>query len=494
MFSSTDPGKTLLMARLNRIAFNLRNLSYSTKEDYQAEVYSEINGVLALGSSMQSVYSIVGEGPAMVGDVAENVYRLNQDAQDIASQIKAIEDDTAHLYNLAAASQNQLRQAIREAILACTGARYIEAFINSNNIDTSTTASIDFSSGVASLPIIKSTTLSPTITIGSGSIGSIDVDSSLSYLTDGLPNTALVWNGTTLELLLTFPITQVVNRLTMSLDNYDGVEITTLATSPDGTLYEDVLIDVNQSSILLNANTGKYSGDFILDFPPRHVSTIRIVIEDRVGIAKIAFRGMNLMQLSYSPVAMVVSNKITRPSGTVRFTSTELTWQPMVSITHQISYNGSTYTYINSGDLITIPGERFWYRAILNRNNTAFSTTLSAINSNTLDPLNNSNFSINNSTTIPLGNGTSQRIINFDSVLGPIPLREVPLPGTLQIQEGAIYLSPDQYNFSNQVLSFNVHKSNIKLTYQTTALGRDALADRQMYYTPLLYQVKFEKN
>jgi hypothetical protein len=489
MFNSTDPSQTLLSARLSRITPKLRSLGYSTKEDYQAEVYSEVNGVLTLGNNMQPMYPIAAEGPATVGDITTNVNRLNEDTGDIASEILAVESTAAHLYNLAATSQNQIRQSIREAIYVNGSTKYIEAFINRNNISSATTCNIDVNAGIATLPIIKTQVLSPTITIGVNSIGTTGTP--ISNLTDGLPYTIMTWNGPTLELLITFDTPQVVNRLVLAQDTYAALEITTLATSPDGTLYEDVLLDLGQTSIQIDSTSGKYSGDFLLDFPPRHVSSMLLVIQDLTGIGVISLRDMTLIQNTYSSSGIIASNPIYTPKDTINFSTTQLSWDPLVSITHQISYNNNNFTTITPGaiSLISTP---FWYRGILIRKASAFSSSSQPINTQTLDPSNTTNFALRSSSSVPMGDGTSQRILVFSSITGPVLLREVPLLNTLSIQVGAIYLDATQYTFANQTLSFSSPQTNVTVTYQTTALGSTALTDRQNYYTSLLFQVQFQ--
>jgi len=493
MFNSSDSTQTLLMNRLNRIAPILRALDYSTKEDYQAAVYSLVNNVIALGNNMQPIKAMTA-GPAIVGDTSTNLIQLNQDAQDILSEILVVESAAARVCNLAAASQNQLRQFIREKIYQSTTVKYVEDFVNADNTNTTaTTANVDFSAGVATLPVLNTTTISPTITIGSNSVGVLDSSSSLTNLTDGKVQTSMVWNGTELELLLNFPSSQVINRLILTLDEYNGMNITTLATSPDGTLYEDVLLDINQDSILLDGITGKYLGELILDFPPRHASTLRMVIEDTSGMGVIGLRNLSIYQLQYGPSATFVGNRMLGPVGTVEFTTNQLTWSPMVSVSHQISYNSSTYIPVIPGDIITIPTGYLWYRAILNRNTQAFNMSAQTVNSNVLDPASSANYTLSNTTYIPLGNGTSQRVLTFSSIVGPVPLREIPLPSTLQVKMGNVYLTTVQYNFANQILSFSGPQTNIVVSYVTSALGAASISDLQSYYTPLLYEARFEK-
>jgi hypothetical protein len=116
MFSSQipDANATLLNARVTRIQNFLRSLTESTLEDYQVHVYSALNAVLNLGNQMQPLSSISPEGPAIIGDLTNNLTLLNQDGTDIASVLLATESSAAQLFNLAEATQTQELQMIRE--------------------------------------------------------------------------------------------------------------------------------------------------------------------------------------------------------------------------------------------------------------------------------------------------------------------------------------------------------------------------------------------
>jgi len=64
------------------------------------------------------------------------------------------------------------------------------------------------------------------------------------------------------------PSPTIVNRLQIALDTYAGLEITNLTSSPDGLVFNDVLADLDVPMIILDATSGKCSGDVIIDFPP----------------------------------------------------------------------------------------------------------------------------------------------------------------------------------------------------------------------------------
>lgn len=490
----TDPNDAILKDRLSRISADLRGLKLSTVEDYQAEVYSAVNAVLDLGIAMTPFNPIAGEGPAVVGDVAANFTILNNDAADIANELLRIEDGAGSLFNLAATAQNQLRQQIREFVYASNSKRYVEEFINSTNIPSST-ATIDFNAGLAVNTLLDETPILPTFSVSTNSIGSVQVGSSMDYIDDGKVDTAFTWDGTVLELILTFPTPQIINRLSISLDTYQGVEIATMVTSPDGTLIEDVLQDLGITSLEVDGTSNKFSGDVIIDFPPRHAAVMRIVMIDQIGAGSIGIRNLSVSQRRYGATGQLTTNPITSPTGNVNFSVTQNVFAPYVTITHQISYDGVSFSVINPG-LIQLLSSPFWYRAVLERSSTRFDLAQGPLAQNTLDPTQSPNYSIISTVTTPLGNGVLERSIQLDDISGPIVLRESLLNNTLQVKEGSIILSElagdYAFNVDQRSISFPTPMGALIISYQTTALGSQAIADRKEFYTPLLYGFKFE--
>jgi hypothetical protein len=486
-----DPENAFMQDRLARVADDVRSLNLSTREEYQAEVYSRVNAVLALGNGMTPLSPITPQGPALVGDVEANFDSLNRDSADIASQILLVEDIASQLFNLTATSQNSLRQQIRENILHSTNKRFLVPFINTQQLDT-VNANIDVNVGVATLPLTSEVSLlnQATISVGVNSIGTVSTD--IADLTDGEVDTALVLDGSLLELIITFPTPQILNRLRLYMDDYEGLEITSLTCSSDGAATSDILADLGIRTIYLNGTQGKYSGDFILDFTPRYVLSMRLLIADRVGQSRIALREIDLLSRKFGSSGSISTTPILQPSGSVQFSTIQTVPAPYTSITHQISYNGVTYTSINPGDLLTLTQVPFWYRAILERSVAAFSSPASPVASINSDPLQNASYILGTSQSTPLGANLIERQLLFTSVNGPIPLREVPLPGTLQVQAGALLLTSADYAFSGGILSFATTWTNITVTYQTSALASAALTSLVDYYTPLLYQAQFQ--
>lgn len=490
MFSTliSDPENEFLRDRLNRVLSDLRKLTLSTREEYLAEVYSRVNRVLSLGNHMTPLQRIPSEGPAAAGDVADNLLLLNQDAGDIVQQILRVEDSAARLYNLAASTQNSLRQSIRESIYASSARRFIEGFVNEQQID-SHTADLDFLAGIATLPVIAEQDLSPTITIGQNSSGTVETGPEALNATK--VGSALVFNGTSLELIATFSQPQIVNRLQIELDDYEGLEITTLTSSPDGVITEDVLQDLDVRTILMNGKSGKFAGAVIVDFPPRHAVGFRIVIEDRVNIARIALRSLKFTQRRYGAAGTLVTKPISAPIGTVTFSAVSQINDPLTGVVHQISDDGVQFRAIQPGP-VTINGPKFWYRADFQRASQAFDSQQSPLLPNQGDPAFSPNYTISKVSSVPLGSNLIERTIVLENVTGPVTLRETPIGKTFQVQEGAVFLGTDSFTLNNNVLSFNDAKSVVTITYQVSSIGSAALSDRKEFYTPILSEVRFE--
>ena len=93
--------------------------------------------------------------PAIVGHLSLHLQQLNEDAARVLHQLFGWENTPAHLFSRTA--QNSPRQQIRQIYL---------------------------------------TTLRPfLIGLGIACTGAIDPDNGLGYLTNGWPETSLVWNG-----------------------------------------------------------------------------------------------------------------------------------------------------------------------------------------------------------------------------------------------------------------------------------------------------------
>jgi hypothetical protein len=164
----------------------------------------------------------------------------------------------------------------------------VEEFISNTKLGACT-AVVDFNAGVVSLPLVQETMIAPdSIDFGVACVGALG-DGTTDLLLDGLTETSMTWTGSKLELVFNFNTIQILNRFRIELAGYQGLVIEEFSSSPDGVIREDLLADLQPSSQSLDGSSGKFSGDWIADFDPRHCKQVQLIISDRVG-ASIALR------------------------------------------------------------------------------------------------------------------------------------------------------------------------------------------------------------
>jgi len=343
---------------------SLRGTPVTTREDLLATVYSRLNGVLALGNRMTPLLPIAREGPAVSGDLNGNFQMLGQDAQAIIKQLLSTETDAATLFNLFAATQNNLWQLVRTMAYISGSRRYLEEFISKTNLGACT-AAVDFNAGMVSLPLVSEIFLPPTsIDLGvacDGALGSGSTD----FLLDGKTETSLVWAGDRLELVFNFADVKVLNRFRIELAGYQGLVVEEFSSSPDGVLTEDLLAELPPASQSLDGSSGKFSGDWIADFDPRHVSQVRLILSDRVG-RSIALRNIQFSQRRAGASGQVQSQQINQPLGTVVFRAAQHTADQLTAITHQVSTDNLHYQSVAPDQTLNLPSP-YWDRAVLTR-------------------------------------------------------------------------------------------------------------------------------
>lgn len=497
---STVQTSQIVLNRLARLQNVLRNFVAFTQVDYQAKVYSEVNKVLNLGNKVTPPFGFAKETPALIADITNNLSNLNNDGQDIAAEVTSVENQIAQFYNLTAGVQNTLRQRVREQIFRSITKEWIEAFVNDHQLQSDFTTSFDFNAAVATAPLSSDTTITPSnIVLGPSSI-SASATANLSYDPMGLLNPSgqvtnrVVWNGSQLELQIFFATPTPVNRLIIHQDNFEGLEITNLSSSPDGIFFDPIDAEMFPTELALNAQSGKFSGDAILDFNPRTISVMKLVITDLIGDKLIALRGIEVHQRVFASSGQFTTNPITKPSGTVLFSTSERLSNQLTAIIHQLSYDGVHFHVIHPGDRITLTSSPFWYRAQLNRIADSFTSAASPLATGSGDPSISPNYVVANITTTNINGGVLQRNIVFNSVTGPIALNETPIPGTLAVYFGSVLQAPTAYTFTNNVLLLaSLPQSNVTVRYQTSTFGTAGLASLQNYFTPYLFKATFGK-
>lgn len=487
----------IILNRLQRLQNILRSFTAFTQVDYQAKVYSEVNGVLNLGNKMTPPSPFAGETPALIGELTTNLNQLNNDAQDIAAEVTAVENQIAQFYNLSAGVQNTLRQKIREQVYASIATEWLEAFVNDGELIPGYTVGLDFNAGVATCPLTSDTALTPSGIITGPSSQSTTPTANASYNPAQLLNTAVTnlvtWQGSQLELQIQFATPTPVNRLIFHQDNYEGLEITSLTSSPDGIFFDQIDAELFPVDLTLDAQSGKFSGDAIIDFNPRTVSVIKVIIQDLIGQGFIALRGIEVHQRVYANSGQFTTNPITTPAGIVNFQTQQRLFNQLTSITHQLSYDGVHFQVINPGDTINLTGSPFWYRVSLDKIVDSFSNAASPVSQPNGTPEANANYVLGPITTTNIGPALQRNIV-FTSVNGPIQLNEVPIPGTLAIYYGSALQPATNYVFTNNILVLNaLPQSNVTVRYQSSTFGTAGLQGLQNYFSPYLFQASFVK-
>ena len=487
---TTTGAQELLNARLAQAAASLRGTPVVTREDLLATVYSALNAVLSLGNNVTPLLPVAREGPAIAGDLNGNFQILNQDAQAIIRQLIGTENDAATLFNLFASTQNNLRQTVRQMIYTSGSRRYVEEFISNTKLGANT-AVVDFNAGVVMLPLVSEVMVAPdSIDFGVSCVGAL-TDGTTDLLLDGLTETSMTWTGSTLELVFNFSTIQILNRFRIELAGYQGLVVDEFSSSPDGVIREDLLADLQPSSQSLDGSSGKFSGDWIADFDPRHCKQVQLIISDRAG-ASIALRNIQFSSRKVSASGQVQSLQITQPLGNVVFRAAQHTADQLTSITHQVSTDNVHYQAVTPGQTLAL-AVPYWYRGILTRLDSNFDQATAPVDMAGTDPSLNPDYTLQSTETTDLGGGIIERTLNFSAISGPVQLEETPLDGTLVVFNGTVPVDPNSYTFTHNCISFTGAQTGIMVRYQTSAFARAGLPARKNFYSPLLFEVRFER-
>src|ERR1035437_4212081 len=472
----------LLNARLAQAAASLRGTPVTTREDLLATVYSALNAVLSLGNNVTPLLPVAREGPAIAGDLNGNFQILNQDAQAIIRQLIGTENDAATLFNLFASTQNNLRQTVRQMIYTSGSRRYVEEFISNTKLGAGT-AVVDFNAGVVALPLVSEVMVAPdSIDFGVSCVGAL-TDGTTDLLLDGLTETSMTWNGGKLELVFNFNTIQILNRFRIELAGYQGLVVEEFTSSPDGVIREDLLADLQPSSLSLDGSSGKFSGDWIADFDPRHCKQVQLIISDRAG-ASIALRNIQFSQRKVSASGQVQSQMISYPKGNVVFRAAQHTADKLTSITHQVSTDNIHYQAMTPDQTLTL-AVPYWYRGILTRLDSNFDQAAAPVDMPGTDPNLNPDYTLQSTATTDLGGGIIERTLNFSAISGPVQLEETPLNGTLVVFSGAMLVPAGQYSTTKNKITFTGAQTGIMIRYQTSAFARAGLPARKNFYSPL---------
>jgi hypothetical protein len=86
-----------------------------------------------------------------------------------------------------------------------------------------------------------------------------------------------------------------------------------------------------------------------------------------------------------------------------------------------------------------------------------------------------------------------EQTIVLSNVSGPVVFQDAPLTGSLSVQVGSLFLkNGSDFTLTGNTLTFAAAQALVTISYQTSALGASALASLQNYYSPLLYEARFQ--
>ena len=349
---------------------------------------------------------------------------------------------------------------------------------------------------MAALPLVSEMFLQPTsIDFGVACVGVLGAGTT-DLLLDGKTETSMTWIGARLELVFNFSKIQVLNRFRIELAGYQGLVVEEFSSSPDGVIRKDLLADLQPSSQSLDGSSGKFSGDWIADFDPRHCKQVRLIVADRVG-ASIALRNIQFSQRTVSASGQVQSQQITQPLGAVVFRAAQHTADQLTAIAHQVSTDNVHYQSVMPDQVLAL-AVPYWYRAVLTRIDANFDQAAAPVEFQGVDPVGFvqgtvADYVLQSTATTDLGGGTIERTLNFESITGPVQLEETPLNGTLVVFNGTVPVSATLYSVVSNKITFTAPQTGITIRYQTSAFARAGLLARKNFYSPLLFEVRFER-
>jgi hypothetical protein len=338
---------------------------------------------------------------------------------------------------------------------------------------------VDFNAGVVALPLVSETFLQPaSIDFGVACVGDpTKLVGTTDLLLDGKTETSMTWTGSRLELVFNFKTIQILNRLRIDLAGYQGLVVEEFSSSPDRVIREDLLADLQPSSRSLDGSSGKFTGDWIADFDPRHCKQVQLIISDRAG-ASIALRNIQFSQRKVSPSGQVQSLQINQPLGNVVFRAAQHTADQLTSITHQVSTDNIHYQSVAPGQTLSL-AVPYWYRGILTRQDSNFDQAAAPVDMPGTDPGLNPDYTLQSTATTDLGGGIIERTLNFSAISGPVQLEETPLDGTLVVFNGTVPISAGLYSVVSNLITFTEAQTGIMIRYQTSAFARAGLPVRK---------------
>jgi hypothetical protein len=480
--------------RLEQARQNISNLKLSTKEEYQAEVVSQLNQLMTLRGQAMPLRQIVAETPALIGDIQENLDILNGDVRAVSAQLLATEQNAAGLLNLYAATQSSLRRRLRQMLFLPTGAQMVQHFVAGDLMDEST-CEVDLNAGVATLPVAKQTTPVPDrIRVGVSSDGALLESSSIGSLLDGRPHTVLEWSGSKLELVFEFSTPVTLNRIAIEPHDYEGVAIEEMSCSPDGIYHENILDELPADFRKIDAESNKFSGQYVADFTPKETRFFKLVLRDYAGVKRIRLRGISFFSRSFQASGYIRFKPVRLQAGRYRMETIDLVTATLTSIQHQISTDGAKFRVIQPHEEVEAGGP-FWYRVFFERNEGKFESDQNPYLTGVQDPDASSSFTSSQpAMTTDLGGGIYLREIPLDTVTAALRVKDLVVAGSMEVEVGGQKLGSEGFTFNQNILYLkSLPASAVVLRYQTSLAGQSSFSLRKAFFSPYLYGSTFRR-
>jgi hypothetical protein len=179
------------------------------------------------------------------------------------------------------------------------------------------------------------------------------------------------------------------------------------------------------------------------------------------------------------------------------FRAAQHTADQLTAIAHQVSIDNVHYQSVMPDQVLAL-AVPYWYRAVLTRIDANFDQAAAPLEFQGVDPVGfvhdtDSAYVLQSTATTDLGGGTIERTLNFSAISGPVQFEETPLDGTLVVFNGTVPVDPNSYTFTHNCISFTGAQTGIMVRYQTSAFARAGLPARKNFYSPLLFEVRFER-
>jgi len=216
---------------------------------------------------------------------------------------------------------------------------------------------------------------------------------------------------------------------------YQGLSVESMISTPDGVEQDDILVSLPSDLVSMDGDSGKFSGNWIAFFEPRHVKQLRLLLHSELMTSGIQLRNLDCSQRKYSNSGFFVTDPITAPSGRALFSASSSTVNNLTSLSHQISYDGNCFTAIAPGDILSV-GSQFWYKAAFNRLDANFASAAVPLAQPGAAPAASPNYTVSSAQTVDLGGGIVSRAIVFSAWSAAADLGEIPLAGTAILYTG----------------------------------------------------------